>query len=508
MYSYLYSSVISGVKAEIVRVEIDISRGLPGFNIVGLAGKTVKESAQRVRSAIINSGFEWPVKKITVNLAPGNINKYGSHFDLAIAAALLECSGQIKIIDKAKTILAGELNLNGKINSVKGLISMLIEAKNNNFKQAVLPAANKTESSLVKTIDYYLIDHLKQINKFNHYSSDNSKQIKQNNYTAKKYPDLSEIKGQKNAKEAILTAAAGGHNLLLIGPPGCGKTVLAQSIVKLLPPLDKKEFLETASIYSISDNLAELNLTKRYRPFVAPHHSITSAALIGGGKIPAPGEISLAHNGVLFLDELPEFKNRVLANLREPLENKSIKIVRQQGSFYFPANFQFIAAMNPCPCGFAGVKNRECRCSERDIIRYQQKLSGPLKDRIDLQVEVLPLAKEEILNKNSVQAKINYQSKVKDALARQNFRYQNTKIKNNSELELHDLDKYCKLSETSSYLLDQAFAELKLSVRGYIRLIRVARTIADLNQNEKIKDEDLFKAIDFRWYAEKSEMLL
>lgn len=508
MYSYLYSAVIHGVKAEIVRVEVDISRGLPGFNIVGLAGKTVRESAKRVRSAIINSGFEWPVKKITVNLAPGNINKYGSHFDLAIAAVLLQCSGQINIKDKNKKIFAGELNLNGNVNHVKGVLSMLLAAKENNLKEAVLPAENQKESYLVKNLESYLVKHLRNINNLGCTAKNISPDPVKKSNSNRKYTDISEIRGQKNAKKAIITAAAGGHNLLLIGPPGCGKTVLAESIVKLLSPLNKKELLETASIYSINNNLDQLNLIKKYRPFVAPHHSITSAALIGGGHIPVPGEISLAHNGVLFLDELPEFKNSVLANLREPLENKRIKIVRQQGSFYFPANFQFIAAMNPCPCGFAGVKNRTCKCSVRDIVRYQQKLSGPLKDRIDLQIEVLPLKRDEILLKKSQKEDRNYIEKIKIARKMQAKRYLNTNLKNNSELQLKDIEKYCQLDKKSEKVLTQAYDRLKLSVRGYIRLMRVARTIADLNNNNQIKESDLIEAVDFRWYAEKSEMLL
>lgn len=508
MYSYLYSAVISGVKAEIVRVEVDISRGLPGFNIVGLAGKTVRESAKRVRSAIINSGFEWPIKKITVNLAPGNINKYGSHFDLAIAAVLLECSGQIEIKAKNKKIFAGELNLNGKINPVKGVLSMLLKAKEDDFLEAVLPAANKKEAFLIKTLNCNLIKHLRDLNNLN-YSEKIDYNYKNNLENNKlNYPDLNDIKGQLNAKKAVITAAAGAHNLLLIGPPGCGKTVLAESMVKLLAPLSRTELLETASIYSISDNLSELNLKERYRPFVAPHHSITSAALIGGGQIPVPGEISLAHNGVLFLDELPEFKSNVLANLREPLERKEIKIVRHQGSYYFPANFQFIAAMNPCPCGYAGVKDRECKCSERDIVRYQQKLSGPLKDRIDLQIEVLPLKKEEIFLKDSDNQKIDYHEKIKKAREMQAQRYQNLDLKNNSELQLEDIEKFCSLDKNAQEIVQQAYEELQLSVRGYIRLMRVARTIADLNSNNQISSSDLIEAVDFRWYAEKSEMLL
>lgn len=508
MYSYLYSAVIHGVKAEMVKVEVDISRGLPGFNIVGLAGKTVRESAKRVRSAIINSGFEWPVKKITVNLAPGNINKYGSHFDLAIAAVMLECSGQIRIKNKTKKFFAGELNLNGNINHVKGVLSMLLAAGEKNYLEAVLPAANQKESILVKNLNSYLLKHLRDIDNLQAAAVKNRQQSNFNSNPGLHYPDLSEIRGQKNAKKAVVTAAAGGHNLLLIGPPGCGKTVLAESMVKLLAPLDKKELLETASIYSINNNLEELNLKNKYRPFIAPHHSITSAALIGGGHIPVPGEISLAHNGVLFLDELPEFKNSVLANLREPLEKKKIKIVRQQGSYYFPANFQFIAAMNPCPCGFAGVKDRKCKCSERDIVRYQQKLSGPLKDRIDLQIEVLPLKKDEILFKESRLKNKNYNQQIKKARKMQAKRYQNSKIKNNSELQLKEIEKYCQLDSSSKKVLSQAYERLKLSVRGYIRLMRVARTIADLNNNSQIKESDLIEAVDFRWYAEKSEMLL
>lgn len=508
MYSYLYSAVINGVEAEIVKVEVDISNGLPGFNIVGLAGKTVRESARRVRSAIINSGYDWPVKKITINLAPGNINKYGSHFDLVIAGALLECSAQIKIKNKNKKIFAGELNLNGNINHVKGALSMLLEAKNNNFAEAIFPAANLKEAKLVKTIKTVFIKHLRDLDNLN-----NLKQIKlrskNNNFdSTSKYPDIENIRGQQSAKKAIITAAAGGHNMLLIGPPGCGKTVLAESIVKLLTPLDKDELLETASIYSINDNLKELNLQKKYRPFVSPHHTITSAALIGGGHIPTPGEISLAHNGVLFLDELPEFKTNVLANLREPLEKNKVKIVRQQGSYCFPAKFQLIAAMNPCPCGFAGVKNRECKCSERDIVRYQQKLSGPLKDRIDIQVEVLPLKKEELLITKKKNQQTNYHDRILNAQFKQKQRYKNTELKNNSELQLEDIEKYCLLKDSSKKILEQAYENLKLSVRGYIKLMRVARTIADLNDQKLIREKDLIEAIDFRWYAEKSEMLL
>ncbi|MCC3143806.1 YifB family Mg chelatase-like AAA ATPase [Halanaerobium sp. Z-7514] len=511
MYSYLNSAVISGVKAELVRVEIDISRGLPGFHIVGLAGKTVKESAKRVRSAIINSGFEWPIKKITVNLAPGNIQKYGSHFDLAIAAVLLECSGQIKIKAKANKIFAGELNLNGDLNKVKGVLAMLIEAEKKHLKEAVLAADNQRETALIENIDSYFLNNLAQLNNLtkvkNNYSANQAKIEANFNFKAD-YSELELIRGQKNAKKALITAAAGGHNLLFVGPPGCGKTILAASIVKLLKPLSSQELLETASIYSISDHLDKLNFKKRYRPFVAPHHSITAAGLIGGGRIAKAGEISLAHNGVLFLDELPEFKARILANLREPLERKKIKIVRQSGSYIFPANFQLIAAMNPCPCGYAGVKNKSCSCSERDIIKYQQKISGPLLDRIDLQIEMPALPSEEIFLKSTSKPLINNDYQIKNARIMQANRYQNSRIKNNSELELKDIEKYCKINRSSQKFLKDAVNKLNLSMRGYIRLMRVSRTIADLKAHPEIKKEDLIEAVDFRWFAENSQILL
>lgn len=493
------TAAFSGINGIIVSVEIDITSGLPCFNIVGLADTSVKESKERVRSAIINSGFEFPINRITVNLAPADLRKEGSQFDLPIAIGILIATEQIKFNDLNDYMFLGELSLSGELKKIKGALPIVIEGLNNNIKNYIVPNYNARECAIVKNSAIYPFENLKQAAAF----LENRDMMpftldkhKDNTNNCLEY-DFEDVVGQESAKRAIEIAAAGGHNIVLFGPPGSGKSMLAQRIPSILPKLNYNEALEVTKIYSVSGNLKEEGLISN-RPFRKPHHTSSNIALVGGGFNLAPGEISLAHNGVLFLDELLEFKKSVLEVLRQPLEDKTITISRASGSVTYPANFMLVAALNPCPCGFYGSNIKQCICSEYERKRYISRLSGPLMDRIDMFIFVSSLSYKEITKDSKSESSSSIKSRVEKARQIQKIRYEKEGIYCNSQMNHKLINKYCKLSKRSSNLLEGVYDKYNLSNRAYIRILKLSRTLADLNGRENIEDNDVIEAIQYR----------
>ena len=479
-----------------------MSAGIPCWDIVGLPDASVKEAKERVRTAIKNSGYDMQSRKIVVNLSPADIKKEGSFFDLPIAIGILACSGNINKKSIEDTIFIGELSLDGKINKVNGVLPMCIEAKKLGIKRVILPIENTKEAAVVKEIEVIGAKSLIEVVNFLNYRI----HIESTKFDLKKLfhnreaeiLDFSEVKGQENIKRALEIAAAGGHNCLLIGSPGSGKTMLARRVPSILPDLTFEESLETTKIHSIAGILEKNVALITKRPFRSPHHTVSSISLIGGGRIPKPGEISLAHNGVLFLDELPEFNKNTLEVLRGPLEDKVVTISRINASLTYPCNFMFIASMNPCPCGYLGSREKECSCSEQSISRYIGKISGPLLDRIDIQIEVSQVKYQNLENNTKIETSQEVKKRVNDARKIQQDRYKKEKIYSNSALTPKLIEKYCKLDSKGKQILELAFNRLGLSARAYGRILKVARTIADLANEKNILKTHVAEAVQYR----------
>lgn len=490
-----------GIEGYTIEIEVDIQKGLPNFNMVGLPDAVVKESKERVRAAVSNSGFEFPVDKITVNFAPADIKKEGTHMDLAIAVGILVCSGAVDYANIKDSIFIGELSLNGEVRGVRGILPMIIEAQRLGYSRIFIPQENLGEAEFVNSADVYTVSTLGEMVDFLNGTTPLERvcaSVKHEEKNVKFDVDFSEIKGQKAARRAAEIAASGFHNLLMIGPPGGGKTMLAQRMTTILPDLTFEQGLDTTKIYSIAGLLKGNNRIMMAPPFRSPHHSSSMASIIGGGSIPMPGEVSLAHNGVLFLDELPEFRRDILEALRQPLEDGEVSISRVKGRYKYPSRFLLVASMNPCPCGYYGYQLKQCRCTENQIRAYLNRISGPLLDRIDLHISIEPVKYEDINSQKKEETSEEIRKRVEKVKDVQLERFKNEGIMFNSQMKQRHIKKYCPMTSKAESLMESAFKSMALSTRAYGKILKVARTIADMEGVDVISESHIAEAIQYR----------
>lgn len=501
MLAKILSYALDGLTGYAVDVEVDINSGLPGYDMVGLASTATKESKERVRSAIKNSGFQYPAKRIIVNLAPADTKKEGPVFDLAVALGIMAATGQLENKAYKQYVIIGELSLNGELRHVNGIMPLLISAMQAGHRKFIIPASNAREASFIEGIDVYALETLRDVVEmlsgvvYDKVPSLTYESACENHGYG---VDFADVKGQTVAKRALEIAVAGGHNALMIGPPGAGKTMLAKCVPTIMPEMTFEEAIEVTKIHSVAGILDSSVGIVTTRPFRTPHHTTTVPALVGGGAKAKPGEVSLANHGVLFLDEMPEYSRHALETLRQPLEDRRVTVSRVQQTTEYPANFMLIASMNPCPCGNYGSKNQICRCTPSQIHNYVSKLSGPLMDRIDLQIEVDNISYDELRTKQEGETSAEIKKRINRVRALQRERFAKDGISTNAEMGSRELAKYCQIDENCERLLKKAFEKLNLSARGTTRILKVARTIADIEGSENITPAHIAEAIQYR----------